>query len=256
MLAHPSMAQRLKLTDEQKANIAALMTERGDAMAKATGQQRARVIDQFDQRLAAVLTDAQREDLVNNPPEPLLRFNYRFQRWIDVLEEVARQAGLSLVLRGPPPGTFNYSDTKDYTATEAIDLVNGVLSTKGYTLIRREKMLLVVDMSEGISGGPDPADSPRGVGEPRQVRDGQRAVSAEGPHAGHRGDGDQAAVGPLWQDRAAARHRPAPDHGYGRDHEGDFRADRVDARPAAPPAKPEPPGAPGVPNVRRAIRPR
>ena len=154
MLAHPSLAERLKLSDEQKARIAALMTEREDALAKVPGQQRSRVIDQYDQRLAAVLSDAQREDLINNPPEPLLRFNYRFQRWIDVLEEVARQAGLSLVLpEAPPPGTLNYSDSKDYTATEAIDLVNGVLSAKGYTLIRREKMLLVVDVSEGFPEG-------------------------------------------------------------------------------------------------------
>ncbi len=154
MLAHPSMAERLKLSDEQKAKIAALMIEREGALAKVPGPQRSRIIDQYDQRLAAVLTDAQREDLINNPPEPLLRFNYRFQRWIDVLEEVARQAGLSLVLpEAPPPGTLNYSDSKDYTATEAIDLVNGVLSAKGYTLIRREKMLLVVDMSEGIPEG-------------------------------------------------------------------------------------------------------
>jgi type II secretory pathway component GspD/PulD (secretin) len=89
----------------------------------------------------------------SEPPEPLLRFNYRFQRWVDVLEEIAKQAGLSLVLEAPPPGTFNYSDPRDYTPTEAIDLVNGVLLTKGFTLVHREKMLVLIDLSEGIPEG-------------------------------------------------------------------------------------------------------
>ncbi|MFA9564081.1 MAG: hypothetical protein ACERLM_05175, partial [Acidimicrobiales bacterium] len=35
-------------------------------------------------------------------------------------------------LDAPPPGTFNYSDTREYAPTEAIDLLNGVLVTKGY----------------------------------------------------------------------------------------------------------------------------
>ena len=65
------------------------------------------------------------------PKEPKLRFNFRFQKWLDVLEWFADQADLSLVLDAPPPGTFNYSDTKEYTPTEAIDLLNGILLTKG-----------------------------------------------------------------------------------------------------------------------------
>ncbi|MCY2992126.1 MAG: hypothetical protein NTY19_30235 [Planctomycetota bacterium] len=82
-----------------------------------------------------------------------MRFNFRFQRWVEVLEVVAKQAGLSLVLESPPPGTFNYADTREYTPTEAIDLLNGVLVTKGYTLVRRERMLVLVDLSEGIPEG-------------------------------------------------------------------------------------------------------
>lgn len=83
-------------------------------------------------------------------PEPRLRFNFRFQRWIDVLEWFAEQADLSLVLDAPPPGSFNYSDQREYTPAEAIDLLNGVLLTKGYTLVRRERMLIVVNLEDGI----------------------------------------------------------------------------------------------------------
>ncbi len=82
--------------------------------------------------------------------EPKLRFNFRFQRWSDVLEWFAEQAGLSLVLDAPPPGTFNYSDDREYSVAESLDLLNGVLLTKGYTLMRRERMLILVDLSQGI----------------------------------------------------------------------------------------------------------
>ncbi len=82
--------------------------------------------------------------------EPKLRFNFRFQRWSDVLEWFAEQAGLSLVLDAPPPGTFNYSDNREFSVAESLDLLNGVLLTKGFTLVRRERMLIVVDLSQGV----------------------------------------------------------------------------------------------------------
>ena len=57
------------------------------------------------------------------------------------------------MLDAPPPGTFNYSDTREYTPAEAIDLLNGVLQTKGYTLIRRGRMLLVINLKGGLPEG-------------------------------------------------------------------------------------------------------
>ena len=87
------------------------------------------------------------------PSDPKLRFNFRFQRWTDVLQWFADQADLSLVLDAPPPGTFNYTDSREYTPSEAIDLLNSVLQSKGYTLIRRERMLMVVDLRGGLPEG-------------------------------------------------------------------------------------------------------
>jgi hypothetical protein len=79
-----------------------------------------------------------------------LKFNFRFQPWGDVLDWFAQQADLSLVMDSPPPGTLNYTDTREYTPAEALDLMNGVLLTKGYTLVRRERMLMVVNLEDGI----------------------------------------------------------------------------------------------------------
>jgi len=82
--------------------------------------------------------------------EPKLRFAFRYQNWTEVLEWYAKLAELSLVSDGPIPGTFNYADDRVYTVTEAMDLLNSVLLTKGYVLLRRDRMLLVVNVADGI----------------------------------------------------------------------------------------------------------
>ncbi len=150
-LARPPVARRLELTEQQKSQITGLLSERADALAKAPEDQREAVGKENDKKLAAVLSQEQMADFAKQQAEPRLQFNFRFQRWADVLEWIAEQADLSLVIEAPPPGTFNYSDTREYTPTEAIDLLNSVLITKGYALIRRDRMLIVVDLKSGVS---------------------------------------------------------------------------------------------------------
>lgn len=156
-LIDPELAEQLQLTPEQRQQIDALVSERAAALGAAAEEERSAIEAQFEQRLGEVLTATQRgvwqalatgEDPV--PPERKLRFTFRFQPWNDVLSWFANEAGLSLVLDAPPPGTFNYSDTREYTVSEAIDLLNGVLLTKGYTLIRRDRMMMLVNLEGGI----------------------------------------------------------------------------------------------------------
>lgn len=96
-------------------------------------------------------------ELATEPAEPAepagpvkLQFSFRYQPWADVLDWFAEQAGLSLVLDAPPPGTLNYTDDRQYTPAEAIDLLNSVLLTKGFTLVRRERMLMLINLEDGI----------------------------------------------------------------------------------------------------------
>ncbi len=84
---------------------------------------------------------------------PALKFAFREQPWLDVLDWFARQADLSLVVNEVPPGSFTYSDTKAYKPTEALDLLNGVLSTRGFALIRRDRMLICAKLTDGIPEG-------------------------------------------------------------------------------------------------------
>ncbi len=79
-----------------------------------------------------------------------LKFSFRYAPWKDVLDWFSTQADLSLVMDAPPPGTFNYVDARSYSPSEAIDLLNSVLLTKGYTLVRRDRMLMLINLDDGI----------------------------------------------------------------------------------------------------------
>ncbi|MCL4204504.1 MAG: hypothetical protein KJ000_18620 [Pirellulaceae bacterium] len=153
-LGDPEMAKRIGLASDQRDEIAALLAQRTEALAAAASEQaRAAVIADSDSKLSAVLTDVQRGDFLGKPVDKRLRFMFRYQQWKDVLQWLADQADMSLVMDAPPPGTFNYSDTREYTPEEAIDMLNGVLTIKGYTLVRRGRMLMLVDLSEGLPDG-------------------------------------------------------------------------------------------------------
>jgi type II secretory pathway component GspD/PulD (secretin) len=84
------------------------------------------------------------------PGEKKLRFSFKFQPWREVIEWFAQQNDYSLVMEVAPPGTFNYQDSRSYTPAEALDLLNSILQTKGYTLVRRERLLMLVNLQDGI----------------------------------------------------------------------------------------------------------
>jgi len=67
-----------------------------------------------------------------------------------VLEWFAEQADLSLVIDVLPVGSFTYRDDREYGVDQALDLLNSYLLTKGYTLVRRERLLLVIDLESPI----------------------------------------------------------------------------------------------------------
>lgn len=79
-----------------------------------------------------------------------LLFNFRYAPWKEVLEMFAEKADLSLVMDAPPPGTFNYQDDRSYDIGQAIDVLNSVLLTRDYALVRRDRMLMVVSLKDGI----------------------------------------------------------------------------------------------------------
>jgi type II secretory pathway component GspD/PulD (secretin) len=82
--------------------------------------------------------------------EATLRFNFQFQPWGDVIQWFAEQSDYSLQMDAAPQGTFNYRDPRSYTPSQALDLLNSVLLTKGYAIVRRNQILAVVRLDDPL----------------------------------------------------------------------------------------------------------
>jgi hypothetical protein len=91
----------------------------------------------------------------------IVKFDFRYKPWSEVLESLAKQMDLSVEAASLPPGTFNYRDDREYTPTEAITLVDSVLRTKGYTIARRDRKLVVTTRGpEQHKPSPEPSPEP------------------------------------------------------------------------------------------------
>jgi type II secretory pathway component GspD/PulD (secretin) len=90
------------------------------------------------------------ETMLNAEGEIEIRFAFTFTPWKDVITWFAELNELSLQMDGPPPGTLNYSDPRFYTPAQAMDLMNGMLLTRGYTLVRRNQLLTVVNLENPV----------------------------------------------------------------------------------------------------------
>jgi type II secretory pathway component GspD/PulD (secretin) len=156
LLTKPEIAAAAKLTEDQSAAVKQLITERDAAVAAAEESSRPAIMAESNEKLKAVLTSDQQRLFVSLFVGKTLRFNFRNQKWTDVLAWISKEADLSLVMETPPPGTFTYADSKDYSTIEAIDLLNGWLLTKGFTLVRRERMLMCLNLKGGLPEGTIP----------------------------------------------------------------------------------------------------
>lgn len=186
-LAEPQVQAGLGVNDEQKAEIAKLVAQRSEAetdeakveidaniiavlnedqrenWAKFTGQEVAAADDADDTPenepttdddtastddapMAQVLSEA----VLDEDGEISIRFSFRNTPWQVVLEWFAEQNGLSLQMDAPPIGTFNYTDPNFYSPSQSLDVMNGVLLTRGFTLIRRRHLLTVVNLEDEI----------------------------------------------------------------------------------------------------------
>lgn len=78
----------------------------------------------------------------------MLRFNFRYQPWPEVLEWLARVSEMSLDWQELPSGFLNLSTQRPYTVRESRDLINRHLLARGYTLLQNGEVLSVVKISE------------------------------------------------------------------------------------------------------------
>lgn len=149
-LVHPEVAEELNLDDQQRAKIQTLLQQRTSLQAAEQTAETQQKSQNVEQQIRDLLTPEQLGKFQTSTPNQSLRFQFRAQAWADVLNWFARQENLTLVMDREPPGTFTYTDDRDYNSAEAIDLLNSVLLTRGYTLVRREKMLTLLQLGESI----------------------------------------------------------------------------------------------------------
>ncbi|MEY2726207.1 MAG: hypothetical protein RLZZ458_2074, partial [Planctomycetota bacterium] len=117
-LADPGIAAALNLSVEQAGQVRLLLEQRQLAVTAATDEgARSAALQTSDAAFRSLLTEDQQRLFAALFSEKQLRFNFRAQKWPEVLDWVAREADLSLVMETPPPGVFSYSDSKDYTTT-------------------------------------------------------------------------------------------------------------------------------------------
>jgi len=110
--------------------------------------------------IVAAAKDGMKKDEVTEPTDASsgktasneLTINFQAAPWQQVLKWLAEEADLSLQVDTFPTGTFTYKDVyRTYTVSQAMDICNSVLLNKGYTLVRRERLLIVVDLEQDVS---------------------------------------------------------------------------------------------------------
>ena len=79
--------------------------------------------------------------------ERRLRFNFQGTAWQSVLNWFAEEADLSLQIDQAPQGTVNFIDPDaTYSVTEGLDLLNRLLLSRGWALVRDGRMLRIIDL--------------------------------------------------------------------------------------------------------------
>lgn len=75
------------------------------------------------------------------------RFSFNFQNvpWEWVLKKFSQEAGLSLQMTTPPPGTFSYFDQNRYALTEVLDILNDHLIPDGFIAAKNGRAMIVLD---------------------------------------------------------------------------------------------------------------
>ena len=73
-----------------------------------------------------------------------IRIMYFSMPWTQVLPSIANKAGLILVMRRCPGGTFQHPDFREMTVAEALQVINKELDDTNFRLVRQGQFLVVL----------------------------------------------------------------------------------------------------------------
>jgi len=174
-LLDPVIAGRIRLDNRQMSEIDRIVQQQAETIARlviagATEEQYQAVYKWYEDKLRDLLTTTQRAVLDTNPDNQNVRIRMIFvdRPWRDVLQIIADQTGMQLVLDAPPPaGTHNYSSLETYDIAQVLEHINGVLITRGYNLTRSadRKKLHLLDLNAPAQPWSLPTEQPDKLGE-------------------------------------------------------------------------------------------
>ncbi len=113
-----------------------------------------------DSLVAASVTEASSLPLKHSESQPSmaaqttdapLKFSFDRTAWREVFAWLANESGLALHVTELPGGTFTYADPNQYTATGAIDRINMFLLPDGFSLVRAQGLLSVLNLRDSRS---------------------------------------------------------------------------------------------------------
>ncbi len=93
-----------------------------------------------------------------------IRFNFKGQQWVDVLNWLADISEMQLDWQEVPGKTVDLTTRQSYTINEARDTINRLLLDRGFTLVRKGEVLSVVNLANL-----DPGALPRV--QPEELKD-------------------------------------------------------------------------------------
>ncbi|MEX2288429.1 MAG: secretin N-terminal domain-containing protein [Planctomycetaceae bacterium] len=100
-----------------------------------------------------------------------IRFNFKGQQWVDVLNWLADISEMQLDWQEVPGKTVDLTTRQSYTIDEARDTINRMLRDRGFTLVRKDEVLSVVNLASL-----DPGVLPRVQPEELKDRDANEFV--------------------------------------------------------------------------------
>ena len=78
-----------------------------------------------------------------------IRFSFDDMPWMDAIRFFAEEANLDLQeVAEPPQGSFTYKTTRQLTIGEGLDLINARLFAQNFTLVRHDKMLVLLPSNQ------------------------------------------------------------------------------------------------------------
>ena len=92
--------------------------------------------------------DKDRADTEKVAEEKTITFSFSGATWREVIQLLADEADLALHVGELPTGSFSYTDPRTFTIDGAIDRVNLFLLPQGFTIVRKERLLTVINLSD------------------------------------------------------------------------------------------------------------